>query len=76
MIPIRSDRSLDIGVVAELPATLAFYRRAFAARSWTEETRGAVVTPDNVTLNFSSAEQTATLKFSRRYDLTMVNLAT
>ncbi|MBR1210538.1 hypothetical protein [Bradyrhizobium sp. JYMT SZCCT0180] len=70
------DRSLDIGVVAELPATLAFYRRAFAARGWTEETRGAVVTPDNVTLNFSSAEQTATLKFSRRYDMTMVNIAT
>ncbi|MBR1189381.1 hypothetical protein [Bradyrhizobium sp. AUGA SZCCT0160] len=70
------DRSLDIGVVAELPATLAFYRREFAARSWTEETRGAVVTPDNVTLNFSSAEQTATLKLSRRYDMTMVNVAT
>ncbi|MBR1145226.1 hypothetical protein [Bradyrhizobium sp. AUGA SZCCT0431] len=70
------DRSLDIGVVAELPATLAFYRRAFAARSWTEETRGAVVTPDNVTLNFSSSDHTATLKFSRKFDLTMVSIAT
>ncbi|MGE9009242.1 hypothetical protein ACO2JO_11710 [Leptospira interrogans] len=70
------DRSLDIGVVAELPATLAFYRRAFAARSWTEETRGSVVTPENVTLNFSSSDHTATLKFSRKFDLTMVSIAT
>ncbi len=37
---------------------------------------GAVVTADNVTLNFSSADQTATLKFSRKFDLTMVNIAT
>ena len=55
------------GVVAEIPATLAFYRRELAARNWTEETSGAVVTPDNVTLNFSSAEQTATLELSRKY---------
>ena len=47
-----------------------------AARNWTEETSGAVVTADNVMLNFSSAEQTATLELSRRYDMTIVNIVT
>ena len=50
-------REMEVAVIAELPATLAFYRRELASRNWTEETKGAVVTPDNVTLNFSSAEQ-------------------
>jgi hypothetical protein len=48
---------MEVAVIAELPATLAFYRRELASRNWTEETKGAVVTPDSVTLNFSSAEQ-------------------
>lgn len=69
-------RQMEVAVIAELPATLAFYRRELASRNWTEETKGAVVTPDNVTLNFSSAEQTATLTLGRKYDLTVVNLAT
>ncbi|ANW05181.1 hypothetical protein [Bradyrhizobium icense] len=69
-------RQLEVAVVAELPATLAFYRRELASRNWTEETKGAVVTPDNVTLNFSSAEQTATLTLGRKYDLTVVSLVT
>ncbi|MBR1270811.1 hypothetical protein JQ629_25375 [Bradyrhizobium sp. AUGA SZCCT0222] len=69
-------RVLDVAVLAEIPATLAFYRRELAARNWTEETSGAVVTADNVMLNFSSAEQTATLELSRRYDMTMVNIVT
>ncbi|MBR1145227.1 hypothetical protein [Bradyrhizobium sp. AUGA SZCCT0431] len=68
-------RELDVGVVAEIPAMLAFYRRELAARNWTE-TSGAVVSADNAMLNFSSAEQTATLDFSRRYDLTVVNFVT
>ncbi|CAN7628591.1 hypothetical protein LJR220_005831 [Bradyrhizobium sp. LjRoot220] len=67
-------RSLDVAVIGELPATLAFYRGVFAARNWTEETRGAVITPDNVTLNFSSDYLTGTLKLSRKFDLTMVSL--
>ena len=50
-------REMEVAVIAELPATLAFYRRELASRNWTEETNGAVVTPDNVTLKFSSAEQ-------------------
>jgi hypothetical protein len=69
-------RQMEVAVIAELPATLAFYRRELASRNWTEETKGAVVTPDNVTLNFSSAEHTATLTLGRKYDLTVVNLAT
>ena len=67
---------MEVAVIAELPATLAFYRRELASRNWIEETKGAVVTPDNVTLNFSSAEQTATLTLGRKYDLTVVSLAT
>jgi len=69
-------RKLDVAVIAEIPATLAFYRRELASRGWTEETNGAVVTADNVLLNFSSLEQTATLKLSSRYDFTIVDLAT
>ena len=69
-------REMEVAVIAELPATLAFYRRELASRNWIEETNGAVVTPDNVTLNFSSAEQTATLTLGRKYDLTVVSLAT
>ena len=44
-------REMEVAVIAELPVTLAFYRRELASRNWTEETNGAVVTPDNVTLN-------------------------
>ena len=69
-------RQIEVAVIAELPATLAFYRRELASRNWIEETKGAVVTPDNVTLNFSSAEQTATLTLGRKYDLTVVGLVT
>ena len=69
-------RQMEVAVIAELPATLAFYRRELASLNWTEETKGAVVTPDSVTLNFSSAEQTATLTLGRKYDLTVVSLAT
>ncbi|UPK03987.1 hypothetical protein [Bradyrhizobium sp. 170] len=69
-------REMEVAVIAELPATLAFYRRELASRSWAEETSGAVVTPDHVTLKFSSAEQSATLTLGRKYDLTVVSLVT
>lgn len=69
-------RKLDVAVMAELPPTLAFYRKELAARNWTEDTDAAAVTPDDVTLKFTSAEQTATLKLGRKYDLTIVNLVT
>ncbi|MDI1263976.1 MAG: hypothetical protein PS018_12040 [bacterium] len=69
-------RQLEVAVIGELSATLDFYRRELASRNWTEEAAGAVVTADNVTLNFSSSEQAATLKLNRKYDLTMVALVT
>jgi len=61
---------------AGMPAVLAFYRRELAARGWNEQTSGAVVTPDEVTVNFSSADQNATLKVGHKYDLTLVSLVT
>ena len=70
------ERKQDVAVIAELPPVLAFYRRELAARNWKEERDGAVVTPDHVTLNFSTADQTAMLKLGRKYDLTIVNLVT
>ena len=61
-------------VPAEVGTVLAFYRRELAARHWKEETQGAVVKPDEVTLNFSSPEGTAVLKLGHKYDLTSVSL--
>lgn len=69
-------REIEVAVIAELPATLAFYRHELANRNWMEEPTGAAFTPDNVTLSFSSPEQTATLRLSRKYDLTIVSLTT
>jgi hypothetical protein len=62
------------GITAEIPVVLAFYRRELAARSWKEEASGAVVTDNEATLNFSSPDQTATLRLSHKYDLTTVSL--
>lgn len=63
---------------ARLPATvgtvLAFYRRELSARNWKEEADGAVLNPDEVTLNFSFPEGTAALKLGHQYDLTAVSL--
>ena len=53
---------------------LAFYRRELAARGWKEETSGAVLTDNEATLDFSSADQTATLRLGHKYDLTTVSL--
>jgi hypothetical protein len=72
----RDSVSRKIGgvTVAEIPVVLAFYRRELAARNWKEETNGAVLTDNEATLNFSSPDQTATLKLSHKYDLTTVSL--
>ena len=59
---------------AEVGTVLAFYRRELAARHWKEETQGAVVTPQAVTLNFTAPEGPAVLKLGHKYDLTIVNL--
>lgn len=67
-------RKLEGITVAEIPVVLAFYRRELAARNWKEESSGAVLTDNEVTLNFSSADQTATLRLGHKYDLTTVSL--
>jgi hypothetical protein len=61
--------------VAEIPAVLAFYRRELTARNWKEEAGGAAA-PGEVAFNFSTTDQTATLRLSRKYDLTIFNLVT
>lgn len=66
-------REAHATVVAEMPAVLAFYRRELAARGWKEETKGAVVTPDEASLNFTAPEETGRLKLGRKYDLTLVS---
>jgi hypothetical protein len=69
-------RTLRGTSVADIPVVLAFYRRELAARSWKEEANGSVVTPDEVLLNFSASDQTATLRLGRKYDLTILSLVT
>ncbi len=62
--------------VADIPVVLAFYRRELAARGWKEEANGSAVTADEAVLNFSTTDQTATLRLGQKYDLTIINLAT
>jgi hypothetical protein len=69
-------RKLHGTVIAEIPAVLGFFRRELAARNWREDTSGAIVTADDVTLNFSSADETAVLKLGSKYDLTTVSFVT
>lgn len=61
-------------VIAELPAVLAFYTRELPARGWRIEA-AAPGTANDVTLKVASAEETGTLRLSRNYDLTMVELS-
>jgi hypothetical protein len=61
-------------VPAEVGTVLAFYRREFEAHNFKEETKGAVVNPDDVLVTFTSPEGTALLKLTHKYDLTTVNL--
>ena len=63
-------REVHATVIAEMPVVLAFYRRELTARGWKEKAEGASVTSDEVTLNFTSAEETGTLKLGHKYDLT------
>ncbi|MBR1281489.1 hypothetical protein JQ597_05500 [Bradyrhizobium sp. AUGA SZCCT0177] len=71
-----NSRKVHGAVQAELPVVLAFFRRELGVRNWKEETRGAVETPDQAVLNFSSPDQTATLRLKPQYDLTIINLTT
>jgi hypothetical protein len=67
-------RTMHADVIADVGTVLAFYRRELAARNWKEETQGAVVTPDEVMLNYSPPEGSAVLKISRKYDLAVVSI--
>lgn len=67
-------RQAGAAVIAELPAVLAFYKRELAARGWRmDET--APATADEAAFKVASTEETGTLKLSRKYDLTMVELS-
>ncbi|HEY4142606.1 MAG TPA: hypothetical protein VGM57_14390 [Pseudolabrys sp.] len=67
-------REMHAHVIADVGTVLAFYRRELGARNWKEEAQGAVITPDEVVLNFSPPEGSAVLKLSRKYDLTIVSI--
>jgi hypothetical protein len=67
-------RTAHAHVIADVGTVLAFYRRELAARNWKEETQGAVVTPDEVVLNYSPPEGSAVLKISRKYDLAVATI--
>jgi hypothetical protein len=67
-------RTMHAHVIADVGAVLAFYRRELASRNWKEETQGAIVTPDEVVLNFSPPEGSAVLKISRKYDLAVATI--
>ncbi len=69
-----TEHSAHAHVAAEVATVLDFYRRELTARNWKEEAQGAIVKPDEVTLNFTAPEGPATLKLSHKYDLTIANL--
>ncbi|MCP3474361.1 hypothetical protein NLM33_29015 [Bradyrhizobium sp. CCGUVB1N3] len=69
-----NQREITVAVIADLPAVLAFYHRAFAARGWTEEGNAPLAAGDDVALKFSSPEETGVLRLGRKYDFTMVYL--
>ncbi|MDB5565127.1 MAG: hypothetical protein JWP84_1693 [Tardiphaga sp.] len=65
-------RELKATLAAEVGPVLAFYRRELGKRGWTEQSKGAAITPEAVTLAFTSAECTGLLKLGHQYDLTTV----
>jgi hypothetical protein len=67
-------REMNAAVIADIPAVLAFYRRELTGRGWKEESKGAVLNPDDVKLAFSSADGNAALELGRKYDFTTVSL--
>ncbi|WP_257167750.1 hypothetical protein [Bradyrhizobium sp. SRS-191] len=69
-----ANRQAKGAVIAELPTVLAFYTRELPARGFRIDT-ALPGTPDDVTLKVASAEETGTLKLSRSYDLTMVEIS-
>ena len=58
-------REFNGKVPADIGSVLAFYRRELGKRAWKEQSDGAVVKPDNVTLAFASPDGPAWLKLGR-----------
>jgi hypothetical protein len=69
-----TEHSVKAAIPAEVGTVLAFYRRELAARHWNEETQGADIKPEAVTLNFTAPEGRAVLKLGHKYDLTTASL--
>ncbi|TYO68283.1 hypothetical protein FXV83_01530 [Bradyrhizobium hipponense] len=69
-------REMSAAVMAELPAVLAFYRRELAARGWQENGNATVATDDEMAIKVSSAEESGVLRLGRKYDFTIVSMAT
>ncbi|OPZ00699.1 hypothetical protein A5906_21360 [Bradyrhizobium sacchari] len=69
-------REMSAAVMADLPAVLAFYRRELSARGWRNDGNAALNPGDEVAIKVSTAEETGVLRLGRKYDFTMVSLAT
>ncbi|MBR0791008.1 hypothetical protein JQ631_18170 [Bradyrhizobium manausense] len=69
-------REMSAAVMADLPAVLAFYHRELTARGWREDGNAPLAPGDEVAIKVSTAEETGVLRLGRRYDFTMVSLAT
>ena len=67
-------REMKAAVIAGVPAVAAFYRRELGARNWKEEAASPAPAPDQLVLNFSSAEEAATLTLMPQYDVTISDL--
>ncbi|TWB06992.1 hypothetical protein [Bradyrhizobium stylosanthis] len=69
-------REMSAAVMADLPAVLAFYHRELAARGWQENGSVPLAAGDEVAIKVSNAEETGVLRIGRKYDFTMVSMAT
>jgi len=69
-------REMSAAVMADLPAVLAFYHRELAARGWQENGSAPLAAGDEVAIKVSNAEETGVLRIGRKYDFTMVSMAT
>jgi hypothetical protein len=67
-------RDFNGKVAADIGSVLAFYRRELTKRAWKEQSDGAVVKPDNVTLAFASPDGPAWLKLGRDERETTINI--
>lgn len=69
-------RQLEATVPLSVTDVLGFYRRELGKLNWKEESTGAVVTPENVRLAFTSTEGPGTLTLGRKDGATTVYLVT